>query len=79
MNRILYPVCALFAWTVVLTSVRHLPVMRKQPARLATWSVTDREARAGFEPSPAQAFMSSTAVAGGGSARRPARDDTAAV
>lgn len=39
MNRILYPACALFAWTVVLTSVRYLPVMRKQPARLATWTM----------------------------------------
>lgn len=39
MNTTLYPLCALFAWIVTLTSARHLPAMRKQPTRLATWTL----------------------------------------
>ena len=37
MNSTLYPVVALFAWAVVLGSVKRIPAMVKQPARLATW------------------------------------------
>lgn len=39
MNTTLYPLCALFAWIVVLASAKRLPSMRKQPARLATWTM----------------------------------------
>lgn len=39
MNTTLYPLCALFAWMVVLGTARHLPTMRRQPDRLATWSM----------------------------------------
>ena len=39
MNTTLYPVAALFAWVVVLSSARQLPAMVKEPARLAAWSL----------------------------------------
>ena len=39
MNATLYPLCALFAWIVVLSDTRRLPVLRKQPSRLATWAM----------------------------------------
>lgn len=39
MNATLYPLCALFAWTVVLSDARRLPAMRKQPSRMATWTM----------------------------------------
>lgn len=37
MNTTLYPLAALFAWTVVLSSAKRLPAILKEPARLATW------------------------------------------
>ncbi len=39
MNATLYPLCALFAWIVVLSDARRLPALRKQPSRLATWAM----------------------------------------
>ena len=39
MNTTLYPVAAFFAWAVVLGRAKRLPAMRKQPARLATWTL----------------------------------------
>ena len=39
MKTTLYPVCALFAWTVVITNAKHIATMRNQPARLATWTM----------------------------------------
>ena len=39
MNTTLYPAAALFAWVVVLGSVKHLPTILKQPARQATWTL----------------------------------------
>ena len=37
MNSTLYPVAALFAWMVVFAGLKQLPVIVKQPSRLATW------------------------------------------
>lgn len=37
MNRTLYPLVALFAWTVVLVGAKRLAAIRKEPTRLATW------------------------------------------
>lgn len=37
MNGTLYPLVALFAWTVLISSLRRLPAIRKEPTRLATW------------------------------------------
>ena len=37
MNTTLYPLVALFAWTVVLSSLKRLPAILKEPTRLATW------------------------------------------
>ncbi|MEY9911848.1 hypothetical protein ABIA35_008105 [Catenulispora sp. MAP12-49] len=37
MNATLYPLAALFAWMVVLSSAKHLAAIRKEPTRLATW------------------------------------------
>ena len=37
MNTTLYPLTALFAWTVVLSSAKRFPAILKEPARLATW------------------------------------------
>src|SRR5512139_1471457 len=37
MNTTLYPLAALFAWTVVLSSAKRLPAILKEPTRLATW------------------------------------------
>jgi hypothetical protein len=37
MNGTLYPLVALFAWAVLISSVKHLPAIRKEPTRLATW------------------------------------------
>lgn len=37
MNTTLYPMAALFAWLVVLSGVRRLPAIRREPTRLATW------------------------------------------
>jgi hypothetical protein len=38
-NSTLYLLVAVFAWAVVLGSARQLPVIFKQPARLATWAL----------------------------------------
>ena len=37
MNTTLYPLAALFAWTVVLSSLKRFPAILKEPTRLATW------------------------------------------
>jgi len=37
MNTTLYPLAALFAWMVVLSSTRRFPAILKEPARLAAW------------------------------------------
>ncbi|MEY9894802.1 hypothetical protein ABIA31_008490 [Catenulispora sp. MAP5-51] len=37
MNGSLYPLVALFAWTILASSIRRLPAIRKEPTRLATW------------------------------------------
>jgi hypothetical protein len=37
MNGTLYPLVALFAWAVLISSIRRLPAIRKEPTRLATW------------------------------------------
>lgn len=37
MNGTLYPLVALFAWTILASSIRRLPAIRKEPTRLATW------------------------------------------
>ena len=37
MNTTLYPLTALFAWTVVLSSAKRFPAILKEPARLAAW------------------------------------------
>jgi len=37
MNTTLYPLVALFAWTVVLSSLKRFPAILKEPARLAAW------------------------------------------
>ena len=37
MRSILYPVCAVFAWIVVLSNARAVPAMRREPTRLTTW------------------------------------------
>lgn len=39
MNATLYPIAALFAWTVLGSSAMRDPVLFKQPARLATWTM----------------------------------------
>jgi hypothetical protein len=39
MNATLYPLCALVAWIFVLRRAPQLPTMRRQPDRLATWSM----------------------------------------
>jgi hypothetical protein len=38
-NATLYPLCALFAWIVVLSDTRRLRTLHKQPSRLATWAM----------------------------------------
>jgi len=37
MNATLYPLVALFAWTVLISSLRRLHAIRKESTRLATW------------------------------------------
>jgi hypothetical protein len=37
MRSTLYPLCAVFAWIVVLGNLKALPAMRRQPTRLTTW------------------------------------------
>ena len=37
MNTTLYPLAALFAWTVVFSSAKRFPAILKEPTRLATW------------------------------------------
>lgn len=37
MTITVYPACALFAWFFVLSGIRHLPKMRRQPERLTVW------------------------------------------
>jgi hypothetical protein len=39
MNTTLYPVAALFAWVVVIASMKRLPAMAKKPPQLATWTL----------------------------------------
>jgi hypothetical protein len=37
MTITVYPACALFAWIFVLSGIRRLPTMRREPERLAVW------------------------------------------
>jgi len=37
MNGTLYPLVALFAWVVLISGIRRLPAISKEPTRLATW------------------------------------------
>jgi hypothetical protein len=37
MNTTLYPLAALFAWAVVISNVRRLPAILREPTRLANW------------------------------------------
>ena len=37
MNGTLYPLVALFAWAVLISSIKHLPAIHREPTRLATW------------------------------------------